>query len=358
MLLPALAPELLAELRAPRTYPAVSVTLPTHRHRPENQQDHIRLRNLVATAEQRLTADPDLAKDVRVKVIQQLKAAVEGLDPEHFLDGLVIYATADEHRHFTLPQAVPERVVLSTTYLTRNVVAASERERSYWAVVLSEAEAKLWRGVNGAVQEVKEHGFPVKAFDRLEPMHRRDSPKGEGEDWRRLVRAADEGLGKALGESKDRVVVVAVAQEAKAFCEHSKHRDAIAHCLEVGGLLDATPAQLSAALAPARESLAAAETAKALKALEDAQGAKRFTSGIQETWALVGEGRVAHLVLEEDYQVTGTIDGEKLVVGEGEDTQDDLVDSLVEAVLEHKGQVTFVGGDWLHGDPVQAVLRY
>src|SRR4051812_33477761 len=112
----ALTPDLLAELRRPRAYPLVSLTLPTHRHRPENQQDHIRLRNVLTEAEKRLAADPEVTREVRIKTADQLRAAAAELDPESFLDGLVLYASADEHYAFRIEAPVSERIVFATTY--------------------------------------------------------------------------------------------------------------------------------------------------------------------------------------------------------------------------------------------------
>lgn len=55
---PELTPAVLASLRRPRHYPAVSVLVPTHRRKPDNAQDPIRLRNLLAGAAKELEADP------------------------------------------------------------------------------------------------------------------------------------------------------------------------------------------------------------------------------------------------------------------------------------------------------------
>jgi hypothetical protein len=37
------------------SYPSLTITLPTHRTTPDNQQDPIRVRNLVAQAKEQLT---------------------------------------------------------------------------------------------------------------------------------------------------------------------------------------------------------------------------------------------------------------------------------------------------------------
>ncbi len=54
----ALSPATLTELRRPRPYPAVSVLTPTHRREPDNAQDPVRLRNVLAEAKKQLEADP------------------------------------------------------------------------------------------------------------------------------------------------------------------------------------------------------------------------------------------------------------------------------------------------------------
>ena len=46
----------------PSGYPAVSLLMPTHRTPPENQQDPIRLRNLLAEAKRRLDEDECLQR--------------------------------------------------------------------------------------------------------------------------------------------------------------------------------------------------------------------------------------------------------------------------------------------------------
>jgi release factor family 3 len=360
-----LSPELLAELRRPRAYPAVSMTLPTHRHRPENQQDHIRLRNVLAEAEKRLAADPEVSRDDRMKTADQLKAAVAELDPEHFLDGLVLYASPEEHYAFTVEAPVGERVVFNTTYLTRNLVSAAERLTPYWALVLGELEVHLWHGRGEEVQEIRGGGFPVLngAPDRDGPPTREGGGMGIDEDFRRMLHEADEYLAKLLMGREDKVVLVGLRPHVKAFRENTRNGAHLAATeLEVGGLQDTTPGQFTTILAPARAALAAEATAAALETLDDARSAKRYAGGIQEVWAPALEGRGALLVVEEGLRVTGrphSVEGAadlKLEVVTGDDAanavlagtaEDDIVDTVVEAVLQKDGKVVFVPDDTL-----------
>ncbi|MET9518670.1 chemotaxis protein [Streptomyces sp. NPDC002994] len=365
-------PELLAELRKPRPYPAVSVTLPTHRHWPESQQDHIRLRNLLAEAEKRLADDPEVSKVQAAEVAQQLATAADRLDPEYFGDGLVVYASPEEHRSFLVGGTVPERIVINTTYLTRNLVALEARERPYLVLVLSTGEVRLWRGQGDQVAEDHDSGFPViSSGAERDKAPSRDGGQWTTQDFRNMLMEADRKLTGVLQASPLPVILVGLSKHIAIYREVTRHGQAIATEVEVGGLANATPAEMSAQLAPARQALAEADTARAQRGLDEARSGKRYSAGVQDVWQAAGEGRVALLVVEESLRVTArpdTVEGAEratLTLLEPEEAgvvagaEEDIIDSLVETVLSADGEVIFVPDESLtdaHG--VAAALRY
>lgn len=364
-------PELLADLRRPRPYPAVSITLPTHRHRPENQQDHIRLKQLLDEAGKRLADDPEVPREKRIAVAEHLKQAGEELDPETFLDGLVLYASEDEHRAYRLGASVPDRVVFATTYLTRNLVAAEARVRPYWVLVLGEDEVRLWHGRGSRVAET-DAGFPVTT-----PAERRDGPitregggLGVSQDTRTMFTEADEKLAAALAGRPDPVIVVGLRPQTALFRSVTRHAAQIAVEVDRGGMQGVTPAEFAKELAPARAELTQARSKHALAELDAARSGKRYAGGVQDVWLPAHEGRVAHLVVEESLRVTARpqsaegIDRAALAMLDGDTppgdgVEDDIVDSLVEAVLDADGCVDFVPDDTLNGTGgIAAALRY
>ncbi|MFD3514210.1 chemotaxis protein [Streptomyces sp. NPDC058657] len=362
--------DLLAELRRPRPYPAVSLTLPTHRHRPENQQDLIRLRNLLAETEKRLFDDPKLSRDQAAAVVRQLNEAADELDPEHFLEGLVLYAAADEGRSYLVSASVPERIVIAETYLTRNLVAASARQIPYLALILSTGEVRLWHGVGYELHELdhEESGFPViSSGAERDGAPNRDGGHGENQDFRNMLAEADRNLTPLLQEAVLPVVLVGLRQHIATFRELSRHGAVLVADLEVGGLLHTTAAELVDQLAPARDQLAALDTEEAAEALDAARSGKRYAAGVQDCWQSAREGRVGHLVVEESYTVSArpeTVEGAvraSLVLTEpgAEGAEDDIVDSLVELVLAADGDVTFVPDETLaEAGGIAAALRY
>ncbi|MFE9397441.1 chemotaxis protein [Streptomyces flavidovirens] len=364
-------PELLAELRKPRPYPAVSVTLPTHRHWPESQQDHIRLRNLLTEAEKRLADDPEVTKAQATAVAQQLAAAADTLDPEYFGDGLVVYASPEEHRSFLVGGSVPERIVINTTYLTRNLVALAAREREYLVLVLSTGEVRLWRGQGDQVTEDRDSGYPViTSGAERDGAPSRDGGQWASQDFRNMLAEADRKLTAVLQGNRLPVVLVGLPQHIATYREISHHGQALAAEVEAGGLLNTTPAEMSAQLAPARRALAEADTARAMRGLDEARSGKRYSAGAQDVWQAAGEGRVALLVVEEGLRVTArpdTVEGAEratLTLLEPEEAgvpgaEEDIIDSLVETVLSADGEVIFVPDESLadaHG--IAAALRY
>ncbi|NEB75407.1 chemotaxis protein, partial [Streptomyces sp. SID14478] len=156
-----LTPEILRGLRAQRPYPAVSLALPTHRRRPDNAQDPVRLGNLVEEAGRLLDADPAVTRERRDDVVAQLRAAAAELDPGQARDGLVVFAAPGEHQAWAVDRPVPERVVVADTFLTRNLVAADAAQRPYWVLAVAADRIALWDGQGARVVEDTAHGFPL-----------------------------------------------------------------------------------------------------------------------------------------------------------------------------------------------------
>ena len=83
----------LHELQDVHTYPCLTITLPTHRTRPDNRQDPIRVKNLVTEGTQRLLGE--FSKREVAPLLDRLNALVDRLDYEYTLDGLVLAVNHD-----------------------------------------------------------------------------------------------------------------------------------------------------------------------------------------------------------------------------------------------------------------------
>ncbi|PBC65931.1 chemotaxis protein [Streptomyces sp. Tue6028] len=361
----ALSPATLSELRRPRPYPAVSVLTPTHRREPDNAQDPVRLRNVMAEAKKQLEADPAVTRERRTDVLQQLDRAVSEVDLAHAEDGLVIFAAPGEHQVWSLARTVPERVVLSDTFLTRNLVAAQASERPFWVLSVAADRVTLWNGGGGHVVEDHTGGFPLvrdrENFDAERQEQIGDIPSTfRDEGTRRFLRDADTVLASVLRENPRPLYVTGETSALSLLDELGTVTKDATH-IPHGGLAHGSAEAVWQAIRPlinAEERKGADEVAHEL---ETALGRKEFAAGVDEVWQNATEGRVRLLAVEENYRVTVRDDGDHLVpAASGDlDSREDIVDEIVEQCLETGAEVRFVpDGSLRDAKGIAGVLRY
>lgn len=367
----ALTAGLLQELRAAKPYPALSLTMPTHRRAPDNAQDAVRLRNLVSEAGNRLDADPEVTREVRAAVKQQLDRAVDEVDPRRALDALVILATPDEFQIWQLPRTAPERVVLSDTYLTRNLVAAKAQAQPFWALTVSADHATLFSGTSDSAHEEYIGGFPLTAPHEA-PNPQREERIGDtpstftNEDTRQFMRTVDEKLRAVLATDPRPLYLVGLAPALALLDEVGEVAKEAVGRVTKGTTAETSPSDLLTELRPALEARRKRFAAEIDGKLDEARGRRAFAGGLDEVWAAVREGRAGLVAVEEHHQQTVRVDREHLVPVSGDaadpsdvNVREDIVDELVEAALDSGADVVFVADDSLkeHGR-IAAALRY
>ncbi|KUN81376.1 hypothetical protein [Streptomyces griseoruber] len=361
----ALSPATLSELRRPRPYPAVSVLTPTHRREPDNAQDRVRLRNVVADAKKQLESDPGVTRERRADVADQLDRAMAEVDLTYTEDGLVIFAAPGEHQVWSLGRPVPERVVLADTFLTRNLVSAQAAERPYWVLSVSVDRVTLWSGGPDRVTEEHLGGFPMvrrqENFDAERREQIGDTPSTfRDEDTRHFLREADTAMNRLLRLAARPLYITGEQAALSALDELGTVTRAAVH-VPHGGLSHGTPDSVWQAVRP----MVAAEARRSVdtvsRALESALGRKEFAAGVDEVWQNAREGRVRLLAVEENYRVTVRDDGDHLIPAlSGDlDAREDIVDEIVEQCLETGADVRFVPDGTLGNEAgIAGVLRY
>ncbi|MEU1664454.1 chemotaxis protein [Streptomyces sparsogenes] len=364
----------LTALRARRPYPAVTITLPTHRREPYRAEDTVRLRNLVAEAKHRLEADPDVPREARYDISEQLDRALADVDLRYALDSLVILAAKGEYEVWTLSRTAPERLVFSDTFLTRNLVAARERTRPYWVLAVAVDRTTLWGGSDGALQEERAAGFPLMP----EPVFNQDVERKErigdvpgpydDEGTRAYLRQVDTALDSLLATDPRPLHLVGLAPALSLLEEVGSANKAAVSRVTKGGLTNGPARALADALRPALAEQTARHTERVLERIGQAQGRRAFAAGLEEIWQVGKEGRIELLAVEENYQRTVRVTGEHLTPVDPEETTpaelgtavlEDIVDEIIETTLDRGGEVAFVPDDSLDAhERIAAVLRF
>ena len=348
-------------------YPAVSILLPTHRAYPDNQQDSIRVKNLIKEAANRLLAE--FSKREVEALLKRLEEIANQIDYRNMLDGLAIYVNQDFARLVYLPFALKERIEIGAGFSTRDLVYAINRTPRYWVLALSEQPTRLYEGVRDTLVELQSHGFPL---EHSGPGGSEPLPGGFGiqksayrdERHRQFFRQIDSALGEVLSEDPLPVVLVGVDRYIAFFQEVSRNAGQIAASL-TGSHAKTSPVELAKLAWPlAKANIFEKRILEALDALNAARNSQRIATGPDEVWFTAQQGRGDLLLVEQDFHYPAQLDasGQHLIPATdptAPGVMEDAVDALIEMVLSKGGRVVFVENSMLTADEhIALVLRY
>lgn len=152
--------ETLQQLGAERSNPCVSISLNTHRTRPDTELDKILLKNLLKEAHERVSKEYD--KKSVADLLKKIDSLKERIDINTNLDSLHIFLSNDTEEIVKSPWvASNNRVNISNHFAIRPLIKAYNRSEPYLIMVLSQNKVTLYEAVNdGIIQEVRNEDFP------------------------------------------------------------------------------------------------------------------------------------------------------------------------------------------------------
>lgn len=350
-------------------HPAVSIFMPTHIAHPENQQDPIRLKNLLDEARQRL--DAEVGKRPSWPIIDQLERLAGDVDWRRNQLGLALFASESFATIVRLPFTVDERVTVDRTFETRELIVAQQRSPEYFVLSLAEQPSRLFRGEADQLEEVRTGGFPI-AFEGPPGVVRRpDGPQMAGSNVREahlqeFYRGVDDALADVLAVEAQPVILIGAQPALSVFDSVTRHADRIAGRIE-GSHDEAAAAAIAALAWPEVQRWMETQRADAVAGLADWRGANRLATGIDDAWNAARAARGERLLVEESYRQPAKIDranGSLQLLdasddGAGPRHLDDAVDELAETVIAKGGDVLFVeDGALADYGRVALLLRY
>ncbi len=150
----------LKKLRHSVSDPSITILLNTHRTFPDNEQDDIKLKNMVNEAESRLLAAHE-KRDI-LPVIEKMKNLAGNIDHKFNLDSLVLFINHDTAEFLRLPVAVVDRVNIGTSFAVREIVRAVNQTEGYYILCFSQKKARLLEAQNDQfIQEINNDDFPM-----------------------------------------------------------------------------------------------------------------------------------------------------------------------------------------------------
>ena len=344
--------------------PCLSLYQPTHRHRPENQQDPIRFQNLVKALEESLLQKYP-RREIRTLLDPFLALAEDRDFWEHTLDGLSVLGARGVFRVYRLQRPVAELAVVADSFHTKPLLRMLQSADRYQVLGLSRQEIKLFEGNRDALDEIDPApGIPrtiIEALgDELTEPHQTVASYGgvggshssmhhgqggrESEvdiDAERFFRAVDRGILEHHSRPSALPLILATLPEHRQLFHQVSHNPFL---MEEG--IDIYPDVL-----PVDELRLRAWQVVEPHYLERLDGlieefgtAKAKDLGeedVDRVAKAVVAGRVATLLVEADREVPGRIDAATGNIEFG-----DLADPEVDEVLDDLGELTLkMGGE-------------
>jgi hypothetical protein len=343
--------------------PAISIYLPTHRFGPDNQQDPIRLKNLVGEAESRLSGEGMRSPEVA----DLLAPATDLLDDiefwQHQEDGLALFLSPERFDRFRVPQSFDETVVVSDSFFVSPLLPGMSRGERFYVLALSENEVRLLWGSRFRVGEVElGPDVPTSIAEALwfeDPerqlqfhqagrsgqgrvtatFHGHGGGKDDpGERLERFLRAVDDGVRHLITASAP-VVLAGVERVIAGYRKITRLEDVVEDGI-AGSPDRLTPETLHKEAWP----LVAPrfEATRAAAADEFLSGSRPISADLEEVVRMANDGRVAHAFIPS-------------APGAG----DRRFEQATAAIWKTGGEVWIVPAEEIPGGgQVAAVLRY
>lgn len=376
------------ELAATRAQPAVSFYMPLTTEPDQQDQNRIRLKNLVAAAatvlEERYEWRTTKAATFMAP-IQQLTA-----DGRFWVDyngkGLAIFLTADDYTLYHLPMTFSENVVVSDHFYLKPLLPLLAQNGRFCLLALSLGQVQLYAGTphefyeiplgddvphsledamkwDDPEQRLQWHTATSGADDRPAAFHGHGvtSEENKKENILRFFHQLDAAIDPVLAQEDAPLVLAAVDYLIPIYTEaNSYHKLHDAHITTDPKALSTTELHDRARqiLGPVFKQ----EQSEAAAAFNNAISAERAATTLAEILPAAHFGQIDRLFVDQDAALYGTYDEANNTVTIDEEATPDNVDLLELAAIQtllHNGDVFMVAQkDVPKQETAVAILRY
>jgi hypothetical protein len=333
----------LKRLKDIRSDCCVTILLNTHRNTPQSKKDEIGLKNLVTEAENRLKEECD--NETGNIIAGKLKELASNIDVRYNLESLALFANRDIAEFMRMPIEVEDRVVIGTSFATRDLVRMLHQELNYYVLVLSREKARLIEAAgNKEIQEIH-NGFPMENSYTVE---------GEGKLFNRetsLVLDFFRSVNNQLNDVQhgNRLPVFICTDESN----YSDYLNAAGEQENIGGLVEGNKDDKESHLIveaawPIAEKWQKEKNKKCLTELIQNAGAEDFETDFTAIWKAIIEGKGRTLYVKEGFIQPAQLENDMVKLTSFDNANvDDIIDEMIEKNQELGGDTVFVSGDEL-----------
>jgi hypothetical protein len=366
----------------------VSIYMPTHRAGREQQQDPIRLKNLLAEAEKKLVDNGVRRPDVE-KMLHPAEELLLMRDFwQHQSDGLAIFLSEDHSKIYRLPYRFDEMVVISNGFYIKPILPLLNGNGNFYILVLNLNQVRLFYATRdnlseiplgdmhtsmeeafGTVDQEKNVGFHTSTDNSAGGGERPAIFYGQGveyekkDDILRLFREVDAGISRLLEDESAPMVTAAVEYLLPLYTEANTYRN-----LLEGGIVGSPERQdikeLHEQAWKIVEPIFIRSQQQAVDRFMELHGQQNglATSDLESAVKAAVAGRVETLIVPLGVQKQGRYDPETdsvRVESEATPENDDLLNFAAVQTLLNSGNVYAVPADQFpNSGDIAAIFRY
>jgi hypothetical protein len=365
--------------------PCVSLFMPTDRSGAQNQQAHVRLKNLAREAKERLLGN-GLGKSEVESILEPAGRFLDDVEFwQHLGDGLAIFLARGFYRRFRLPLDVVELVVTADRFHLAPLLPLMSGDGRFYILSLSQNRVRLFEGSRHSVVEVDLRDVPRSLADALghdwkesslqlhtgsggAASHKGAMFHGHGgasdgakEEIGRYLKRVDKGLREPLNAEQSPLVVAAVDYLISIYREVSHYPKLVPDGIP-GNPDELGPKELHTRAWSLVEPIFLAAEKEAEARCRELLGTGRASSDVREIVRCAFDGRVEVLFVSRGVQRWGRFDAGSRQVelrDEPEGKDEDLLNLAALHCLLNGGTAYAVPpGEVPGGRTAAAVLRY
>lgn len=343
--------ETLQQLGAEKNNPCVSISMNTHRARPNTDQDKILLKNLLKEAHDRVSAEFDY-KAVE-SLLHKITTIKNEIDINANLDSLHIFLSNDTQEIIKSPwEATSNRVNISTQFSIRPLIKTYNRSEPYLIMVLTQNKVTLYEAVNDSIiQEVQNDDFPFtdNIPATLYPEKLGDA-KYVDDLTRNFFNKIDKSLVRIHKETNLKCVVVTTEDNYSKLMQVADAPNLYHGYVSINSNKN-TPHYIVKETWKLIEKLQSKRRGEAIKELKNAVSQGNVLTDLQDIYNAAINGRGDLLVVHQDYR-------QPVVMNDNNDFKivdnpsitgaiDDITSKIAWEVISKKGRVIFTEQDEL-----------
>lgn len=343
--------DLLQKLRKEKSNPCVTISLNTHRTRPDNVQDTINLKGLLREAEKRVINE--FGKRDVAPLLEKIATIQDEIDVNFNLDSLHIFLSNDTKEYVRSPwPASFNRVNISESFAIRPLIKQMNRTESYLIMLLSQKTVNLYEAANdGIIQEIKNEDFPFT--DNVPAIffpQKLDDAKYADDLVKNFYNIVDKALVKVHRETGLNCVVVCTADNYRFLQKVADKPDAYLGYVTLD-YNNRAPHQIVKQTWAFMENLQKDRRAKDIELIKKAVSKGNVLTDLQEIYRAAIDGKADVLMVHQDF-VQPVLMKDERAFDLIEDATipnaiDDITSNIAWEVLLRKGRVIFTSQEEL-----------